>query len=87
MNNENKQLVQVGNWLRDVFGIYRITVPDGSIINQKSILKNKNSENYFPPNNFLDDLYCELNDVVYTQHSIVKLLIAKSKAALSAKLK
>lgn len=62
MNNENKQLVQVGNWLRDVFGIYRVTVPDGSIINQKSILKNKNSENYFPPNNFLDDLYCELND-------------------------
>lgn len=62
MNNENKQVVQVGNWLRDVFAIYKVILPKSSIIKEKSILRNKNSENYFPPDNFLNDLYQELND-------------------------
>lgn len=62
MNNESKKLVQVGNWLRDVFGIYKVTLPTSSIIKEKAVLRNKNSENYFPPDNFLNDLYQELND-------------------------
>lgn len=62
MNNDNKQLIQIGNWLRDVFGIYRVILPTDSIINGKSILKNRNSDNYFPPQNFLNNLYHELND-------------------------
>lgn len=62
MNNQNKQVVQVGNWLRDVFAIYKLALPSSSIIKEKTILRNKNSENYFPPENFLNDLYQELND-------------------------
>lgn len=62
MNNSDKSLVQVGNWLRDVFAIYKVNLPTSSIIQQKTILRNKNSENYFPPDNFLNDLYQELND-------------------------
>ena len=49
MNNDSKKIIQVGNWLRDVFGIYKVNLPDTSIIKEKSILKNRNSENYFPP--------------------------------------
>lgn len=62
IDNENKQVIQVGNWLRDVFAIYKVILPISSIIKEKCILRNKNSENYFPPNNFLNDLYQELND-------------------------
>jgi polysaccharide pyruvyl transferase WcaK-like protein len=54
--NENKQIIQVGNWLRNVFGIYQLEIPKGSIIKGKSVLKNMNSDNYFPPTNFLADL-------------------------------
>lgn len=62
MNNDNKQVIQIGNWLRDVFGIYRVILPESSLIKEKAILKNRNSESYFPPNNFLNNLYAELND-------------------------
>lgn len=53
---QNKQVVQIGNWLRDVFGIYKLPLPQTSMIKQKSILKNRNSENYFLPDGFLDNL-------------------------------
>lgn len=61
MNNKGKSVVQIGNWLRDVFGIYKVTLPKMSIISEKAILKNKNSDNYFPPENLLNSLYdiCE----------------------------
>lgn len=62
MNNKDRKVVQVGNWLRDVFAIYKVILPKTSIIKEKCILRNKNSENYFPPENFLNDLYQELND-------------------------
>lgn len=62
MNNDTKKVIQVGNWLRDVFGIYRVSLPSTSLIKQKSILKNRNSDNYFPPEDFLDNLYSELNN-------------------------
>ena len=60
--NSDKQLIQVGNWMRNVFSIYRIELPKNSIINTKSILKNKNSDNYFPPNDFLMSLYSHFNN-------------------------
>lgn len=59
--NENKQLIQVGNWMRNVFGIYRVDLPKTSIIKQKSILENNNSSNYFPPPNFLNTLKSQLH--------------------------
>jgi polysaccharide pyruvyl transferase WcaK-like protein len=75
MNNSSKQIVQVGNWLRDVFAIYKVNLPSSSIITEKSILRNKNTENYFPPNNFLNDLYQELNDEdnVNNQHTVIDI--------------
>ena len=56
INNKNKSVVQIGNWLRDVFAIYKVTLPKSSIVTRKAILQNKNSENYLPPNNLLDTL-------------------------------
>ena len=70
MNNKNRKVVQIGNWLRDVFSIYRVTLPESSIITQKSILQNKNSENYFPPTDLLDTLYNTLNTQNITNNSI-----------------
>lgn len=46
--NENKQVVQIGGWLRNVFSIYELQLPKNSQFT-KSILKNKNSDSYFPP--------------------------------------
>ena len=54
--NENKQIIQIGNWLRDVFSIYQLEIPKGSVIAGKSVLKNQNSDSYFPPSSFLTDL-------------------------------
>jgi polysaccharide pyruvyl transferase WcaK-like protein len=61
IQNDNKQIVQVGSWLRDIFSIYRVELPTTSIIKKKCILKNKDSSNYFPPPNFLNDLKIQLN--------------------------
>lgn len=61
MANENRQIVQVGNWLRNVFSIYELSLPNNSIIKSKSILRNKNTDNYFPPEGFLNWLYDDLN--------------------------
>lgn len=58
---ESKQVVQIGNWLRNVFSIYQLELPTTSIINQKSILKNCNSDNYFPPPNLIDTVFSALN--------------------------
>lgn len=47
--NNCKQLVNVGNWLRNMFAIYEVMLPEDTWIDRKSVLKNKNSDNYFPP--------------------------------------
>lgn len=68
--NPNKQIIQIGNWLRDVFAIYQLQIPDNSIIKSKSILRNKNSDAYFAPDNFLDTLNGQMNsdqDVISNQ--------------------
>jgi polysaccharide pyruvyl transferase WcaK-like protein len=58
---KNKQIVQIGNWLRNVFGIYEIELPKTSIIQQKCVLKNRNSENYFLPETFFETMFNFLN--------------------------
>jgi len=73
MNNKNKQLIQVGNWLRNVFGIYRVDLPTTSIIKQKSILQNNNSSNYFAPPNFIDTLKDQLNTTEDTAPNAVDI--------------
>ena len=67
LNNPNKKIIQIGNWLRNIFGIYRLDLPSTSIISHKAILQNNNSSNYFPPNNFLNTLYTQLN---YDQYPV-----------------
>lgn len=71
--NSNKQLIQVGNWLRNVFGIYRVDLPKTSIIKQKSILQNNNSANYFPPPNFIEILKNQLNTIEDTAPNAIDI--------------
>jgi len=61
IDNDNKYVVQIGNWLRNVHSIYQVELPVSSIIQSKAILKNKNSENYLPPPNFLENLFTLFN--------------------------
>lgn len=49
----DRPLVQVGSWLRNVFSIFPLELPKGSLVTRKAVLKNKNSDNYFLPSDFL----------------------------------
>lgn len=60
LENSDKQIIQIGNWLRNVFSIYELHLPTTSVIKYKSVLKNKNSDNYFLPNDFFDTLFDKL---------------------------
>jgi hypothetical protein len=55
ISNDNRSVIQIGNWLRNVFAIYNLELPLNSIIKHKSVLKNKNTENYFVPSGFFDE--------------------------------
>lgn len=57
IDNNDKQIIQIGNWLRNVFSIYQLDLPLDSVIKYKSVLKNKNSDNYFLPVGFFDNLF------------------------------
>jgi polysaccharide pyruvyl transferase WcaK-like protein len=57
--NMNKRLVNIGSWLRNMFTIYTIMLPDESWVNEKCILKNKNSDSYFAPPDLFDRLDTE----------------------------
>jgi hypothetical protein len=56
MLNSERQVIQIGNWLRNVYAIYQIDLPNTSIVTKKSVLRNKNTDNYFLPNEFMDKL-------------------------------
>lgn len=58
--NKNKQVIQVGNWLRNVFAIYELILPTSTCVNSKAVLKNKNSDSYFLPPGFFDNLFDKL---------------------------
>ena len=60
ISNKNKQVIQIGNWLRNVFAIYQVELPASSIVRQKSVLKNRNCENYFLPPGFFNDVFSNL---------------------------
>lgn len=61
MQQEDRKLIQIGNWLRNVHAVYQVELPPNSIVKSKAVLKNKNSENYFPPPEFLDSLFATFN--------------------------
>lgn len=47
--NSDKKVIQIGNWLRDMFAIYRLDTPDSTF--RKCLLKGFQSTNYLPPTN------------------------------------
>jgi hypothetical protein len=62
LNNQDKKVVHVGCWLRDMFSIYQLPIdPEAKI--RKCILKGKNMDNYF----FNDSL-----DVLFDDQSPIK---------------
>lgn len=61
MKQDDKKVVQIGNWLRNVHAVYQLELPSNSVVNRKAVLKNKNSENYFPPPSFLESLFATFN--------------------------
>jgi hypothetical protein len=52
LRNPNKKIVQIGAWLRNSYGIYEL--PKNNL--QKAILKGKEMDQYFPPDNFLEKM-------------------------------
>lgn len=63
MESDSKQIVQIGNWLRNVFAIYTLELPRESIIKTKSVLKNRNTDNYFLPENGLDEMISNMSGI------------------------
>ena len=55
VENTDRKVVHVGNWLRDMFSIYDLNLLPGAVVKTKAILKNNNSDAYFPPLNFLEN--------------------------------
>nr|QYA18339.1 polysaccharide pyruvyl transferase [Clandestinovirus] len=50
--NDDKKLIQVGAWLRDAYGIYRVPIDDeykNPMKVKKAVLQGKSMENYFRP--------------------------------------
>jgi hypothetical protein len=61
LESNTKQVVQIGNWLRNVFAIYSLELPKSSIIQMKSVLRNRNTDNYFLPENGLDEMISNMS--------------------------
>jgi hypothetical protein len=53
LNNPEKKIIQIGGWLRNSYGIYRLPIDSPTYNNplsiQKAVLKGKAMENYFRP--------------------------------------
>jgi hypothetical protein len=54
INNNNKKVIQVGGWLRNIYSIYRINVPNNF---QKAHLIGKNMENYIKPSESFEKIF------------------------------
>jgi polysaccharide pyruvyl transferase WcaK-like protein len=63
---KSRPVVQIGNWLRNVFAIYKLEIPNSSIVTEKAILKNRNSENYFLPPWFFE----KFEELISSENSI-----------------
>lgn len=49
--NDNKKIVQIGGWLRDPYAIYNL-----QCTLKKAVLKGKNMNNYFKPDNLFENI-------------------------------
>ncbi len=59
--NKERKIIQIGNWLRDMFAIYKLSIPNKNVIHQKCVLKNKNTDNYFLPDGFFNQLFSKMS--------------------------
>ena len=53
LNNKDKKVIQIGAWMRNSYAIYQISKP--KYLN-KCALKGRNMENYFPTEQYLEEL-------------------------------
>lgn len=73
LEGTDKRLVQIGNWLRNVFSIYRLDIPKNSFVTQKAILRNRNSDSYFLPDGFLENAFAADSNASTTQLSMCRI--------------
>lgn len=59
-NNQEKMIIQIGNWLRNPFTFYTLKIPL-----KKTILNFTNSENNSIPNTFVKDITAKYNNSAY----------------------
>jgi polysaccharide pyruvyl transferase WcaK-like protein len=58
MSNQNRKVIQIGAWLRDPYAIRALPIPpNNSMKIQKAVLKGKEMNNYFCPNDLFEKLY------------------------------
>jgi hypothetical protein len=72
--NQSKQIMQIGGWLRDSYGIYSLYVNNPSI--QKMALKGLGMDAYFKPKDFdftqmaMDEYYMSISGLEFSGHNI-----------------
>jgi len=81
LENKDKKLIHVGGWVRNIYSFYNLTIPQTSfrngIINitqhdfklRKVALKGKNMNNYYPFNDFSENLF----NALITQKNFSKI--------------
>lgn len=68
-SNNDKKVIHVGAWLRNCYSIYALPTPTNV---RKCILKGKNMENYFPPEDFIDNLQKAFDIQIYDAKGICR---------------
>jgi Polysaccharide pyruvyl transferase len=57
LSNRHRRVVNIGAWIRDPYAIYALPVPaNNKLAIRKSTLKGREMDNYFMPDNFIDEL-------------------------------
>jgi polysaccharide pyruvyl transferase WcaK-like protein len=67
-NNKNKQIIQIGAWLRNCYTIYSLPLHhtwNNKLNISKSVLKGKNMDDNFKPNELFNHLENNLNQINY----------------------
>lgn len=85
IDNPSKKILHVGCWLRDIFSFYNLNIPleimycKNTLWNnsnkttykiEKVILKNNNTDNYYPPGDFLYSLKNTLTNLEHNTQNI-----------------
>ena len=55
-SNNMKKVIQIGEWLRNIYSIYTLQLPENNILNiRKAILNGRKIENFFEPSSILSE--------------------------------